>query len=162
MWDLPGPGLKAVSPALAGGFLTTAPPGKSLYSVYFDLILVCQIQYLNEQLPESALQRVECNKWRGWFKISPSKVVLEHCIYIFCLSFLLQPTSAFTFSCFPERKNQYVFPLTVYTCTTFLTLLPTLCTTNPFTKFCHSSMVQWNLILICGFLITNEVESISW
>ena len=31
MWDLPGPGLKPVSPALAGGFLTTAPPGKSLF-----------------------------------------------------------------------------------------------------------------------------------
>ena len=28
MWDLPGPGLEATSPALAGGFLTTAPPGK--------------------------------------------------------------------------------------------------------------------------------------
>ena len=29
MWDLPGPGLEPVSPALADGFLTTAPPGKS-------------------------------------------------------------------------------------------------------------------------------------
>ena len=28
MWDLPEPGLEPVSPALAGGFLTTAPPGK--------------------------------------------------------------------------------------------------------------------------------------
>ena len=28
--DLPGPGLEPVSPALAGGFLTTVPPGKSL------------------------------------------------------------------------------------------------------------------------------------
>ena len=28
MWDLPGPGLEPVSPALAGGFLTTARPGK--------------------------------------------------------------------------------------------------------------------------------------
>ena len=28
MWDLPGPGLESVSPALASGFLTTAPPGK--------------------------------------------------------------------------------------------------------------------------------------
>ena len=28
MWDLPGPGLEPVSPALAGGFLTAAPPGK--------------------------------------------------------------------------------------------------------------------------------------
>ena len=31
MWDLPGPGLEPVSPALAGRFLTTAPPGKSLF-----------------------------------------------------------------------------------------------------------------------------------
>ena len=29
MWDLSGPGLEPVSPALAGGFLSTAPPGKS-------------------------------------------------------------------------------------------------------------------------------------
>ena len=28
MWDLPRPGLEPVCPALAGGFLTTAPPGK--------------------------------------------------------------------------------------------------------------------------------------
>ena len=33
MWDLPGPGLEPMSPALAGGFLTTAPPGKSHLSV---------------------------------------------------------------------------------------------------------------------------------
>ena len=28
MWDLPDPGIKPMSPALAGGLLTTAPPGK--------------------------------------------------------------------------------------------------------------------------------------
>ena len=28
MWDLPGPGLEPVSPALAGRLSTTAPPGK--------------------------------------------------------------------------------------------------------------------------------------
>ena len=28
MWDLPGPGIKPMSLALAGGFLTTGPPGK--------------------------------------------------------------------------------------------------------------------------------------
>ena len=28
MWELPGPGLEPVSPALAGGFLTIVPPGK--------------------------------------------------------------------------------------------------------------------------------------
>ena len=34
MWDLPRPGLEPVSPALAGGFLTTAPPGKP-QGIYF-------------------------------------------------------------------------------------------------------------------------------
>ena len=33
MWDLPRPGLEPVSPALAGRFSTTAPPGKP----YHDL-----------------------------------------------------------------------------------------------------------------------------
>ena len=28
MWDLRGPGLEPMSPALAAGFLTTVPPGK--------------------------------------------------------------------------------------------------------------------------------------
>ena len=37
MWDLPGPGLKPVSPALAGGFLTTAPPGKPLYFLTYQV-----------------------------------------------------------------------------------------------------------------------------
>ena len=32
MWDLPGPGLEPVSSAMAGGFLTTALPGKPSYS----------------------------------------------------------------------------------------------------------------------------------
>ena len=32
MWDLPRPRLEPMSPALAGGFPTTAPPGKSPFS----------------------------------------------------------------------------------------------------------------------------------
>ena len=34
-WDLPGPGIEPTFFALAGGFLTTVPPGKSLFSIYF-------------------------------------------------------------------------------------------------------------------------------
>ena len=34
MWDLPGPGLEPGSPALAGGFLTTVPPGKPRYTFF--------------------------------------------------------------------------------------------------------------------------------
>ena len=29
MWDVPEPGIETVTPAFAGGFLTTAPPGES-------------------------------------------------------------------------------------------------------------------------------------
>ena len=41
-WDLPGPGLKPVSPALADGFLTIAPPGKPnqcLLDIHSSLVL---------------------------------------------------------------------------------------------------------------------------
>ena len=40
MWDLPGPGLEPVSPALARGFLTTAPPGKP--SILNMVVYLCQ------------------------------------------------------------------------------------------------------------------------
>ena len=30
IWDLPGPGIKSMSPALAGRFLITGPPGRSV------------------------------------------------------------------------------------------------------------------------------------
>ena len=42
MRDLPGQGLEPVSPALAGGFLTTAPPGKPsilFLFLFFNLFL---------------------------------------------------------------------------------------------------------------------------
>ena len=35
MWDLPGPGVEPVFPALAGRFSTTAPPGKPSFSFFF-------------------------------------------------------------------------------------------------------------------------------
>ena len=36
MWDLPRPGLEPMSPALAGRFSTTAPPGKPQYFIFED------------------------------------------------------------------------------------------------------------------------------
>ena len=50
LWNLPGPGLEPVSPVLAGGFLTTAPPGKSeegplkaAHSIFSELFRVVKI-----------------------------------------------------------------------------------------------------------------------
>ena len=37
MWDLPTPGLEPVSPALAGRFSTTAPPGKPNINILRDI-----------------------------------------------------------------------------------------------------------------------------
>ena len=39
MWDHPRPGIEPVSPALAGRFLTTAPPGKPKQS-HFECVSV--------------------------------------------------------------------------------------------------------------------------
>ena len=41
MWDLPRPGLEPVSPALAGRFSTTAPPGKPLFCIFELFFLLC-------------------------------------------------------------------------------------------------------------------------
>ena len=37
MWDLLGLGVKPVSPALAGGFFTTKPPGKPSETFIFNM-----------------------------------------------------------------------------------------------------------------------------
>ena len=50
MWSLPGPGIKPVSSALAGGFLSIVPPGKSynflFFFFFFDLFFLI-IQYVS-------------------------------------------------------------------------------------------------------------------
>ena len=55
MWDLPRPGLEPVSPALAGRFSTTAPPGKpycQLLKNYFlhNLLLLLYFHFLHHLL----------------------------------------------------------------------------------------------------------------
>ena len=42
MWDLPGPGINPMDPAVAGGFLTTEPPGKSSPTVFESQTLKSQ------------------------------------------------------------------------------------------------------------------------
>ena len=37
MWDLPRSGIKPVSPALAGSFFTTEPPGKPGIPIFVEL-----------------------------------------------------------------------------------------------------------------------------
>ena len=49
MWDLPGPGLEPVSPVSAGGFLTTAPPGKPTFLLYkYKMPILVELNLNNE------------------------------------------------------------------------------------------------------------------
>ena len=47
MWDLPRPGLEPMSPALAGRFSITAPPGKPPNSLFNSNHLMLASSYLN-------------------------------------------------------------------------------------------------------------------
>ena len=38
IWDLPRPGMESMSPALAGGFFTTEPPGRPQNINYFNIL----------------------------------------------------------------------------------------------------------------------------
>ena len=68
MWDLPGPGIEPVSPSLASGFLTTAPPGKSLNQLYLNNII-----FLKKQFQESDGGKMIEESWR--YVSLPVKVV---------------------------------------------------------------------------------------
>ena len=74
MWDLPGPGLEPVSPALAGRFITTAPPGKSLVP-YFSR---CSVRWESLSRVAEAWQGwVACPRHLVWKEASPASVKRE-------------------------------------------------------------------------------------
>ena len=73
MWDLPRPGLEPVSPALAGRFSTTAPPGKpgAVFWVGFFILSPVSLLTLNSMVrvlqPGPPLPKPMSNQLRsGW------------------------------------------------------------------------------------------------
>ena len=67
MWDLPRPGLEPVSPALAGRFSTTAPPGKP------------KTIFLNHHLTQAQVQALqwERREWWLWMEEPEGRVSLN-------------------------------------------------------------------------------------
>ena len=59
MWDLPGPGLEPVSPALVGGFLTTVPPGKPLMGFLKTYPLIIKVKFYCLMVREYSLYDVD-------------------------------------------------------------------------------------------------------
>ena len=59
MWDPPGPGLEPMSPALAGGLSTTAPPGKPdpiLFRKLNKVISLEEVEIFIKELPHKKHQ----------------------------------------------------------------------------------------------------------
>ena len=57
MWDIPGPGLELVSPALAGGFLTTSPPRKPPRPMGLNIIE--NIKFIDKVTDSNIFQPIE-------------------------------------------------------------------------------------------------------
>ena len=98
MWDPPRPGLEPVSPALAGGLSTTAPPGKPK-----NLFLKAGISLLVPLL-ESLNLAVHRNGPAGWFKSAGSGANPA-------FHPALSPTSCVVLDKLPTSLNQVPFVL---------------------------------------------------
>ena len=92
MWDLPQLGIEPVSPALAGRFLTTAPPGKSKLSVFFLLNLQSSLCILDTSpLSDIFSQSVAC-----LFILLTVSFAEQHSVFLKCfLKFVFKRSLSF-------------------------------------------------------------------
>ena len=79
MWDLPRPGLEPASPALAGRFSTTAPPGKPWALFHMHLLDIWVSSFVK-------CTQVFClffKNWIAWFL----KLISRNCLHILWFAF---------------------------------------------------------------------------
>ena len=87
MWDPPRPGLEPVSPALAGRFSTTAPPGRPLnmpfkiYAAYNGRVMSHSVCNVGWQACNDCLQSVPSKQGRTF---SGYSVTLDGAAYFTC------------------------------------------------------------------------------
>ena len=68
MWNLPGPGIEPMSLALAGGFLSIVPPGKSPEKLFIKRDSLCTKEKVEKKKPHKyktklsapGVERVSC------------------------------------------------------------------------------------------------------
>ena len=78
MWDLPGPGIEPMSPALAGGFLTTVPPGKYLKAYSVGHLKLNILRWGNSCV-NSDPQNL-CSVQYSWAKSVSSYLIFNFCL----------------------------------------------------------------------------------
>ena len=115
MWDLPRPGLEPVSPALAGRFSTTAPPGKPCH-LFLELLLKNVIMLYQLSSTYDSLWRFVL------FPTFSSKLDILSTLPTFFVQYLLLFFPSPPFS----QKNDYiaVMPLFSYYVCVIYTVLP--------------------------------------
>ena len=76
MRDLPGPGIKPVYPTLAGEFLTTGPPGKSLIKYFKTNLNVISLFYIPVHISNSSIPSEFIGR-----NLIPNVMVLEDVVF---------------------------------------------------------------------------------
>ena len=81
MWDLHRPGIEPMSPALAGRFLTTVPPGKPPFHMFlffsFEALIIWDFIFL-PLFEKSLYIPLNCKPYEGR-NYRPYRLLLQHC-----------------------------------------------------------------------------------
>ena len=115
MWDLPGPGLEPVSPALAGGLSTTAPPGKPLI-LFFNFFWLCHEAWgmlVSDQGSNPGPQQ-----WKHWVLTTGPPGSSQRPPILACALYVFRPNVTLFFNlvlCLPHLKGKILHVL-IYRC----------------------------------------------
>ena len=121
MWDLPGLGIEPMSPPLAGGFLTTAPPGKSLNCILkmVKIVKICYVYFTTVKIKEIPLKNEDLSlgqQWdvgKGWWtplvSLSPDDTIPYNYMTGYC--FLSVPMDSYLVCILPPNIHKATSPL---------------------------------------------------
>ena len=140
MWDLPRPGIEPTSPALAGRFLTTVPPGKPHYPI---------LQIRKLKLPESEKVMEITQAWSDGAEIQiPVSLTPEYMFFTKVILFMLHFHVEISLE---EAKEHYA------------QFAPNIVTASPRCVFFLSSLLPAEIILyiqICNMTFSTLCFSI--